>query len=114
MTAISYVRYDILKRNLNEKSIDKKIILKTTIVSIVYSLFWCVAPLFGWSHYALEDGLVSCTVEYNEKSWNVISYNLGMLLFVFVLPFGVTIISNIKSLLIVKYLYILYYLFLLK
>jgi len=35
-----------------------------------------MAPMFGWSYYSLEDGLVSCSVEYNEKSINLISYNL--------------------------------------
>ena len=66
------------------------------------SLFWSAVPIFGWSYYSLEDGIVSCSVEYNEKSLNVISYNIGMFIFVFILPFGITIYTNIKSILIVK------------
>ena len=121
MTAISYVRYDILKNQKNEKNISNKIIINSVIISLVLSLFWSVMPIFGWSYYSLEDGLVrytavkklnskfflvnycfvSCSVEYNEKSLNVISYNVAMFIFVFILPFGVTIYANIKSLLIV-------------
>jgi len=101
MTAISYVRYDILKNRENEKSISNKIIIKSVIISLVLSLFWSGAPILGWSYYSLESGLVSCSVEYNEKSLNVISYNIGMFIFVFILPFGITTYTNIKSFLIV-------------
>ena len=102
MTTISYVRYDILKKQKNEKSIGNVIIIKAVLISLILSLFWSAMPIFGWSHYSLESGLVSCSVEYNEKSLNVISYNIGMFIFVFLLPFGITIYANIKSLFIVK------------
>ena len=101
MTAISYVRYDILKNRENEKSISNKIIIKSVIISLALSLFWSGAPILGWSYYSLESGLVSCSVEYNEKSLNVISYNIGIFIFVFILPFGITTYTNIKSFLIV-------------
>ena len=114
MTAISYVRYDILKKQKNEKSIGNVLIIKAVVISLAFSLFWSAMPIFGWSHYSLENGLVSCSVEYNEKSFNVISYNIGMFIFVFILPFGITIFASIKSLCIVKLLifYYLIYLFL--
>ena len=101
MTAISYVRYDILKNQKNEKSISNKIIIKLVIISLALSFFWSGAPILGWSYYSLETGLVSCSVEYNEKSLNVISYNIGIFIFVFILPFGITTYTNIKSFLIV-------------
>ena len=107
MSAISLVRYDILKNQKTEKSINNKIIIKPILISVVLSLFWSTMPILGWSYYSLEDGYISCSVEYNEKSLNVISYNFGMLIFVFILPFGITIYANIKSFLIViiiKYL----------
>ena len=110
MTAISYVRYDILKKQKNEKSIGNVIIIKAVVISLILSLFWSAMPIFGWSHYSLESGLVSCSVEYNEKSLNVISYNIGMFIFLFILPFGITIYASIKSLFIVK-LFNLFFLF---
>ena len=58
MAAISYVRYDILKNQKNEKNISNKVIINSVIVSLVLSLFWSVMPIFGWSYYSLEDGLV--------------------------------------------------------
>ncbi len=107
MSAISYVRYDILNKQLDENSISNKLILKLTLISLALSLFWSMAPMFGWSYYSLEDGLVSCSVEYNEKSINVISYNVGMFIFTFFLPFAIIIAANLKSLLIVSNLYFL-------
>jgi len=100
MSAISYIRYKILKDQIIE---NNKINIKPVVtLSIILSLFWSTAPLFGWSYYSLEDSLVSCGVEYNEKSMNVISYNVGMFTFVFIVPFTLIIYYNFKSLLNVK------------
>ena len=77
--------------------------MKLLIISVLMSLFWAGVPIIGWSYYSLEDSLVSCSVEYNEKSFNVTSYNIGMFIFVFILPFGLIIWTNTKSILIVKY-----------
>ena len=76
MTFISYFRFRILKKPLNEKRINRRAILKSCLFCVFLSLFWSSAPLLGWSYYSLEDSLVSCSVEYNEKSFNVTSYNI--------------------------------------
>lgn len=98
MCAISYIRYFILDNPSHAIEIKNKLITKSVLVCSILSFFWSTAPIFGWSYYSLEDGLVSCSVEYNEKSFNVISYNIGMFIFVFIIPFGITIASNFKSL----------------
>ena len=77
------------------------IVVGATIVFDFLKIIIRGAPILGWSYYSLESGLVSCSVEYNEKSLNVISYNIGMFIFVFILPFGITTYTNIKSFLIV-------------
>ena len=104
MTFISYFRFRILKKPLNEKRINRRAILKSCLFCVFLSLFWSSAPLLGWSYYSLEDSLVSCSVEYNEKSFNVTSYNIGMFIFVFIIPFIIIIFSNVKSILIVIFL----------
>jgi uncharacterized membrane protein len=79
---------------------------KTTIVilviSSIFSLFWSIVPMFGWSHYSLEGTLTSCSVEWFERSLNVISYNISMFIFVFFIPLILIILSNIGLLTIVK------------
>jgi hypothetical protein len=64
MTAISYVRYDILKNKKNEKSIGNKIIIISVIISFLLSLFWSAAPILGWSYYSLEEGLGYYIINY--------------------------------------------------
>lgn len=66
------------------------------------SLFWALMPLFGWSEYILEDSKTGCCVNYKKRTFNVVSFNLCMILFVFVLPFGFIIIANVKSVFIVS------------
>ena len=101
MVIISYVRFIILKKPKNKKKIKLRFIVKSVLISIMISLFWSTAPIFGWSHYSLEDSFVSCSVEFNEKSLNVISYNISMFIFVFLVPFGIIIYTNTRSLLLV-------------
>jgi hypothetical protein len=106
MLAISYLRFRILKDQIIE--INKINIKPVVSLSFILSLFWSTAPVFGWSYYSLEDSLVSCGVEYNEKSINVITYNIGMFIFVFIVPFTLIIYYNIKSLLDVIYIFLIF------
>ena len=102
MSAISYIRFDILNKQKNEKTISRKTVLVASLISFLMSFFWSTAPIFGWSYYSLEDGLVSCSVEYNDKSINVITYNIGMFVFVYIIPLFIIIVTNMKSLIIVS------------
>ena len=102
MSAISYIRFDILNKQKNEKTISRKTVLVASLISFLMSFFWSTAPIFGWSYYSLEDGLVSCSVEYNDKSLNVITYNIGMFVFVYIIPLVIIIVTNMKSLIIVS------------
>ena len=103
MSAISYIRFDILNKQKNEKTISRKTVLVASLISFLMSFFWSTAPIFGWSYYSLEDGLVSCSVEYNDKSLNVITYNIGMFVFVYIIPLVIIIVTNMKSLIIVSF-----------
>ena len=101
MTAISFERYYIIQNPLEK--ISKKNIINVIILCLFLSLFWSIAPLLGWSYYSYEDNLTSCAVEYKSRSINVISYNLAMFIFVFIIPIGIILVSNVKLLLIVSY-----------
>ena len=57
-------------------------------VCIIIGLFWATLPLFGWSFYSLEGAQISCSVEWNEKSFNVVSYNISIFGLVFLVPFA--------------------------
>lgn len=102
MSAISFERYYILYKTINVKRMKSKIAVRSIIISILLSLFWSTAPLLGWSHYTLEDGLVSCSVEYKDTSLNVFSYNVCMFIFVFIIPFGMIVVTNLRAFYIVN------------
>ena len=108
MVFISIERYYILKSAMNIKNLNKKILLIAVCICLVCGLFWSLMPLLGWSHYTLEDSYISCSVEWKEQTFNVISYNICIFTFVFAFPFGLAIFVNIKSILIVNNFFFLF------
>ena len=102
MTLISLERYYILKFPTNVKNLNKKNVILAIGGSVMLGLFWSAMPLIGWSHYSLEDSYTSCSVEWKEKSFNVLSYNVAIFIFVFFIPFGFILFSNLKSIIIVS------------
>ncbi len=57
---------------------------------------WAILPLVGWSHYSVECTQITCSIEWNNISPNVLSYNLTIFIFVFLIPFSFIFIFNIK------------------
>jgi hypothetical protein len=105
VSAITIVWFDVLNRQLNVKSISNRVIMISTAISLVLSLFWSLVPLFGWSFYSFEENRVSCSVQrvdYKEKGINVITYNAFALVIVYIVPFAVIIFLSLKSILIIK------------
>lgn len=99
MAFVSIERYYLIN---NCSKINQNNLIKIIILCVLFGLFWSGAPLVGWSHYSIEDNLVSCSIEWKEKSLNVRSYNFSILIFVFVIPFSLIISYNLKSILLVN------------
>jgi hypothetical protein len=102
MCFISCQRFYFLYRPFQMRKLTFKTTINASIVSAVISLFWSIAPMFGWSHYSLEGALTSCSVEWVEKSFNVISYNISMFIFVFFIPLILIILSDIGLFVLVR------------
>lgn len=66
------------------------------ILCTLMGLFWSIAPLIGWSYYSPEGLGISCSVEWQDRSSNVISYNITMFIFVYFLPLLLIAITNLK------------------
>lgn len=71
-------------------------------ICLLLGAFWPTMPLVGWSHYALEGGMTSCSVTWNEQSTNVISYNIAIFIFVYIIPIVLIVGTNVKMLFIVS------------
>jgi c-opsin len=72
------------------------------LISILIGIFWAIVPLFGWSEYSLEGAMISCSVEWNKRTASIMSYNISIALFVFILPLVIIIIINGKIVYIVR------------
>ena len=72
---------------------------------LVLGLIWPILPLFGWSHYTLEGALTSCTVEWAERSFNVVSYNITIWICGFLIPLIIIVYTNYKLIGIVLFFY---------
>ena len=59
------------------------------------------APLLGWSYYSMEGALTSCSVEWADRSINVVSYNMFIFVVSYLIPLIIIATTNISLLFIV-------------
>ena len=104
MAAISFERFFIIYKPLSIKSISTKVILIVIAGCTFMGVLWAIFPYFGWSYYSLEGALTSCSVEWFERSFNVISYNVTMFFVVYIFPLVIIFYANIKLVMIVIFL----------
>lgn len=48
------------------------------------------------NHYALEGVRTSCSVRWQDRTFNVISYNIFMFIFAYIVPLIIMLYCNIK------------------
>ena len=102
MVVISLERFYIIHRPMGFSRLKLKTSLYIIGFCALFSLFWCVVPLFGWSRYSLEGAKTTCAVEWEERSFSVISYNVAIFIFVFFVPVCILFFTNIRLILIVN------------
>ena len=90
---------------LNASSKTKKRFYKISIVAVIISclsgFFWASAPLFGWSEYSFEGAMISCSIEWNKKTPSVMSYNIAITVFVYIIPLLLLFYTNARMLIMV-------------
>ncbi|XP_071115191.1 opsin-5-like [Haliotis cracherodii] len=62
----------------------------------LYSLFWTLMPLFGWSRYVLEPFGTSCSIDWTLKSHAGRAYTLCLIFFCFIVNIGIMTFSYVK------------------
>lgn len=103
LCASSYERLYIIQHGTgNKRRMSKQFYIVTILVCLLLGLFWSCMPLLGWSYYALVGAQTSCSVKWNERTPRVISYNICIFIFVFIIPFVFIIVTNSKLLYIVQ------------
>ena len=89
-------RYLIVYRNSNINVDYFKSTFITIGICVSCGLFCAAAPLLGWSYYSLEGALTSCSVEWNDRSFNVVSYNVFIFCLTFLLPLLIITYCNLS------------------
>jgi hypothetical protein len=95
MAAISFERFYIMYKPLNIRNISYKLAYIIILLCCLFGLFWSIMPLLGWSYYTMEDGLVSCAVEFKGSNWNIRSFIISIFIFVYCIPFSIIIFSSL-------------------
>ncbi|XP_066518848.1 teleost multiple tissue opsin 2a [Hoplias malabaricus] len=88
LVVLSYERYSTLTV-YNKQAPDYKKPLLAVGCSWLYSLFWTLPPLLGWSSYGLEGAGTSCSVTWMSKT--PLSHSYIICLFIFCLGIPVLV-----------------------
>ncbi|MBN3326797.1 OPSP protein, partial [Atractosteus spatula] len=102
LAVLSYERYSTMMGSTEADATNYRKIGIGIMLSWGYSLLWTLPPLFGWSSYGPEGPGTTCSVNWNAKDVNNISYIVCLFVFCLALPFFVIIYSYGKLLLTVK------------
>ncbi|CAF1075996.1 unnamed protein product [Brachionus calyciflorus] len=102
MTAISFERYYIIKNPFGASKVKLQTTYIIVFVCCLCALLWSILPIFGWSYYSLEGAHTSCSVEWKDRSFNVISYNVTIFLLVYGVPLAAIIHINFKLIFMIR------------
>lgn len=96
LMCMSLERFYIIYQPMSLRKLNRSVYVSGIVISLLIGLFWAAVPLLGWSYYSFEGAGTSCSVEWNERSPAVISYNVTILFLVFLVPLVVLFVTNIK------------------
>ncbi|XP_076066045.1 rhodopsin-like [Oratosquilla oratoria] len=89
MTLIAIDRYNAIVTPFAGRRLNTTKAVMWVVGIWVYSLGWCVMPLFGWNQYVLEGFLTSCTFDYLSTDLLSRTYVMMLCLAAYVTPLAV-------------------------
>lgn len=91
LTAISISRYIVTVRREWTHCLTYNVVICTIAIGVLYSLFWSLVPLVGWSSYGHEPANTSCSVQWNRKDPLHYSYSVAIMIFNLAIPFAIIV-----------------------
>ncbi|CAF0759611.1 unnamed protein product [Rotaria sordida] len=95
LTALSLNRYWKIVTPTKEKYVTFQTAYISIILSVLGGLFWALPPIFGWNNYKLEGVRTTCSICWQDRTINVISYNVLMFIFAYTIPLIIMVYCNI-------------------
>jgi len=92
---IIFQRFYAVTQPENSNKFSQKKVNIGIFFSLIFGLFWPLAPIFGWSHYELEQTTTTCSVATVNSDIPILSYNICMFIFVYFMPLFLIIYTNI-------------------
>lgn len=86
LTLLAYERYNVVCKPMAGFKLNVRRSCMGLLFVWIYCLFWAGAPLLGWSSYGPEGVQTSCSLRWEERSWNNYSYLIFYTLLCFILP----------------------------
>uniref|UniRef100_A0A8C3I260 G-protein coupled receptors family 1 profile domain-containing protein n=1 Tax=Chrysemys picta bellii TaxID=8478 RepID=A0A8C3I260_CHRPI len=102
LAVLSYERYCTMMGTTEADATNYRKIWMGIFLSWMYSLFWTLPPLFGWSSYGPEGPGTTCSVNWHSRDANNISYIICLFIFCLVIPFFIIVYSYGKLLCAIK------------
>ncbi|XP_066478440.1 vertebrate ancient opsin-like [Tiliqua scincoides] len=102
LAVLSYERYCTMMGTTEADATNYKKVWLGIFVSWIYSLFWTLPPLFGWSSYGPEGPGTTCSVNWHSRDANNVSYIICLFVFCLVVPFFIIVYCYGKLLCAIK------------
>ncbi|XP_076005189.1 teleost multiple tissue opsin 3a [Genypterus blacodes] len=105
LASLSILSYERYKTMLCSTRVDLTDFSKAWLYvggSWLYSLFWTLPPLLGWSSYGPEGPGTTCSVQWHLRSLTSASYVLCLFIFCLLLPLLLMVYSYSRILIIVR------------
>ncbi|KAL1131949.1 hypothetical protein AAG570_011560 [Ranatra chinensis] len=102
LSVLALERYLIISQPVSRSQLTKKSALLVVIVVWIYSTALTAPPLFGWGEYTIEAANISCSVNWETRSYSTTSYIIFLFTFGFFLPVIIISFSYINIIVTVK------------
>ncbi|CAF2701137.1 unnamed protein product [Rotaria sp. Silwood2] len=94
LTALSLNRYWKIVISTKEQYVTYRTAYISVALSVLGGLFWALPPVFGWNNYKLEGARTTCSICWQGRTINIISYNVLMFIFAYIIPLIIMVYCN--------------------
>ncbi|KAJ9589987.1 hypothetical protein L9F63_016879, partial [Diploptera punctata] len=96
LTVLAFERYVMISRPFQKRNLNKSGAIMLVVFIWGYSLCLTVPPLVGWGQYINEAANISCSVNWETRSYNATTYIVFLFAFGLVVPVGIITFSYLN------------------